>query len=210
MACIWLTRPAGTPSRIFGGVIGESTLWNPDGYCGQTWVEDQGGGHGVLIVGYNDEAADPANRYWIALNSWGTAGGNRPNGIFLLPMYMNYDCKIQESGFDWYSREFWTLDVTFNSSVEPKPNLTPYKPLGWSDKIVVSTSTGTHTDSSPLYTTDMLYVDWAVINDSDVPIRPVFMWRSMWMGLSRRHGTWILSTPVPRGTRMIIQLVPWG
>ena len=158
----------------FWGSHSESTLWNPDGYCGQTWVEGQGGGHGVLIVGYNDEAADPANRYWIALNSWGTAGGNRPNGIFLLPMYMNYDCKIQESGFDWYSREFWTLDVTFNSSVEPKPNLTPYKPLGWSDKIVVSTSTGTHTDSSPLYTTDTLYVDLAVINDSDVPITSRF------------------------------------
>ena len=45
------------------------------------------------------------------------------------------------------------------------PNLTPYLPSGWSDKIVVSKTTGTTTDSSPLYTTDTLYVDWAVINN---------------------------------------------
>jgi hypothetical protein len=30
------------------------------------------------------------------------------------------------------------------------PNLTPYKPSGWSDKIVVSTTTGTTIDSDPL------------------------------------------------------------
>ncbi len=158
----------------FWGNQGESTLWNPDDYCGHTWVEGQGGGHGVLMVGYNDEDSNPANHYWVILNSWGTAGGNRPNGLFRVPMYMNYDCKIHESHSDWYSREFWTLGVTFNPSVEPKPNLTPYKPPGWSDKIVVSTSTGTQTDISPLYTTDTLYVDWAVINDSDVPITSRF------------------------------------
>ena len=49
------------------------------------------------------------------------------------------------------------------------PNLTPYQPSGWSDKIVVTNKTGcTSTacmDSSPLYTTDTLYVDWAVINN---------------------------------------------
>ena len=152
----------------------ESTFWNPDDYCGHTWVEGQGGGHGVLIVGYNDEDPNPANHYWIVLNSWGTAGGGRPNGLFRLPMYMNYDCTIHESGFDWYSREFWTLNVTFNPSAQPKPNLTPYTPPGWSDKIVVSTSPGTHIDSNPLYATDTLYVDWAVINDSDAAITSRF------------------------------------
>ena len=45
------------------------------------------------------------------------------------------------------------------------PNLTPYQPSGWSDKIVVSTTTGTTTDNSPIYTTDTLYVDWAVVNN---------------------------------------------
>jgi hypothetical protein len=48
------------------------------------------------------------------------------------------------------------------------PNVTPYQPSGWSDKIVVTNKTGCTTtsciDSSPLYATDTLYVDWAVIN----------------------------------------------
>ncbi|MDX6290478.1 MAG: hypothetical protein QOH42_2277 [Blastocatellia bacterium] len=45
------------------------------------------------------------------------------------------------------------------------PNLTPYQPSGWSDKIVVSKVTGTNTDSTPLTTSDTLYIDWAVINN---------------------------------------------
>ncbi len=53
-----------------------------------------------------------------------------------------------------------TITVTTLS----QPNLTPYTPSGWSAPIVVSTTTGTNTDSSPLYTTSNLYVDWAVAN----------------------------------------------
>ena len=53
----------------------------------------------------------------------------------------------------------------FSLSVFALPNLTPYQPTGWSDKIVVSTVTGTSTDSSPLTTADTLFVDWAVINN---------------------------------------------
>lgn len=48
------------------------------------------------------------------------------------------------------------------------PNLFPYKPDGWSDKIVVSTITGTNTDSSPLNPTDYLFIDWAILNNSTV------------------------------------------
>ena len=45
------------------------------------------------------------------------------------------------------------------------PNLTPYKPFGWSDKIVVTRSTGSTTDDTDLTPTDTLYVNWAVINN---------------------------------------------
>ena len=48
------------------------------------------------------------------------------------------------------------------------PNLTPYQPAGWSDKIVVSTTTGTTTDSPSFSTADTLYVDWAVVNNGDM------------------------------------------
>src|SRR5262249_49928196 len=58
-------------------------------------------------------------------------------------------------------------DATFTTSACPPPgtpNLTPFKPSTWSDKIVVSNVTGTTSDASPLLTTDSLYVDWAVRN----------------------------------------------
>ena len=61
--------------------------------------------------------------------------------------------------------------ITVGSAPPPtnKPNLTPYKPQGWSDKIVVTNKTGCTayncTDSSPLLPTDTFYVDWAVINN---------------------------------------------
>ena len=54
-----------------------------------------------------------------------------------------------------------TLNLSFTVGV---PNLTPYQPAGWSDKIVVSKQAGTNSDDSPLYSTDTLYVDWSGIN----------------------------------------------
>ncbi|TVM02905.1 MAG: hypothetical protein CV087_07830, partial [Candidatus Brocadia sp. WS118] len=53
-------------------------------------------------------------------------------------------------------------------------NLTPSQPSGWSDKIVVSKTTGTNIDSPPLYTTDTLYIDWAVINDGTGAVTDYF------------------------------------
>jgi hypothetical protein len=50
------------------------------------------------------------------------------------------------------------------------PNLTPYQPPGWSDKIVVATAAGVTTDSSPLIPSDTLYVSWGAINNGNVSI----------------------------------------
>jgi subtilase family serine protease len=55
-----------------------------------------------------------------------------------------------------------------------QPNLTPVQPSGWSDKIVVSTATGTNTDSATLRTTDTLVVDWAVINNGSAAVSSSF------------------------------------
>ena len=49
-------------------------------------------------------------------------------------------------------------------------NLTPYKMSGWSDKIVVSNTSGGTTDSNPLYMSDILSISWALINDGDAKI----------------------------------------
>jgi hypothetical protein len=54
--------------------------------------------------------------------------------------------------------------LLFSISAIAQPNLTPYQPSGWSDKIVVSTVTGTSTDAATLLPTDTLYVDWSVAN----------------------------------------------
>ena len=59
-------------------------------------------------------------------------------------------------------------------SVSGLPDLTAYKPLGWSDNIVVSTGTGGHTDSATLYSNQNLYVDWAVINSGTSDINSTF------------------------------------
>ena len=65
--------------------------------------------------------------------------------------------------------EFNEFDNTLSRTITVKaavgPNLTPYKPTSWADKIVLSTTTGTHTDDSPLTSDDTLYLDWAVINN---------------------------------------------
>ncbi len=89
----------------------ESAIWNPDYSCGTTWKAG-GGGHAVLCVGYNDEAGTE-NDYWIMLNSWGTASGNRPNGLFRVDMHMDYDC-IHWDPFpiSYYSFYWQTLDIS--------------------------------------------------------------------------------------------------
>lgn len=55
-------------------------------------------------------------------------------------------------------------DVTL-SATQALPNLTPYQPSGWSNKIVISKSTGTNTDDGTITSNDNVYVDWAYINN---------------------------------------------
>ncbi len=53
------------------------------------------------------------------------------------------------------------------------PNLTKFTPGGWSDSIVISTTTGTNTDNSPLLPSSTLFVDFAIIN-SGTAVAPSF------------------------------------
>jgi hypothetical protein len=112
------TKADGDNFKSFWNNQGETVIWNPDFSCGHTW--SQGWGHAVLCVGYNDD--DPNNRYWVIVNSWGTAGGGRPNGIFRLDMDMNYDCTFYDGAL-YYSFYWQTLDIDYGSIVQPKPDL---------------------------------------------------------------------------------------
>ena len=63
---------------------------------------------------------------------------------------------------------------TISVATVSQPNLTPYQPSGWSDKIVVSRATGNNTDSTSLTTADTLYLDWAVINNGNAAAGSLF------------------------------------
>ena len=54
------------------------------------------------------------------------------------------------------------------------PNLAPYKPTAWSDKLIISSATGTTEDASVFSPTDELYVDYAYINNGTAPANGTF------------------------------------
>ncbi len=95
----------------------ESTVWKPDFACGKAYNDREGGGHAVLCVGYND--TDPSNRYWIMLNSWG-APSNRPNGLFLMSMDMDYDCSYPGMGNAFY---WMTLNISYSNAPPSIPSI---------------------------------------------------------------------------------------
>jgi len=100
--------------RAFWSTRAEDDLsWRPDASCGKTL--SGGGAHEVLLVGYDDTDPDPARHYWLALNSWGTTA-RRPNGLFRVPMAMNYDCTYVYPGHGSDSSlAFEALDIQFAS-----------------------------------------------------------------------------------------------
>ena len=74
-----------------------------------------------------------------------------------------------------------------------QPNLTPFQPSGWSDKIVVSNVTGTTTDTT-LKTTDTIFVDWAEINNGTAATTATFTSRLLVDGVER--GSWFTNPPL--------------
>ena len=54
------------------------------------------------------------------------------------------------------------------------PNLRPHKPRGWSDVIVVSNRQGDNLNTRRLAPSDIIYVDFAVINGGSSPVTRPF------------------------------------
>jgi len=170
----------------------EDDIFNYDYSCDHTWVDGEGGGHAVLIVGYNDD--DPENSYWLALNSWGTTA-HRPHGLFRIDMDMNYDCVTYYQGIPDKSHFFQTLNVEFtegstttttgplttttttiSSTTTTAPldiNLKPYTPSGWSGPIVPSSAMETNIVNT-LCGRKPTYIDIAFANFGSSDITETF------------------------------------
>ncbi len=86
-------------------------------------------------------------------------------------------------------------NFTGTSGTNSLPNLTPYQPAGWSDKIVVSNTSGKTTDSSPLYSTNNLYIDWAVINNGTAATNKTFYTNLYVDGVQK--ASWSYSSQLP-------------
>ena len=79
-----------------------------------------------------------------------------------------------------------------------QPNLTPYRPPGWPDKIVVSKRAGTNADDIPLTDDDTLYVDYSVLNSGtasgsfyvDLYVDGTFRVRFGWFDLYANYYLW--------------------
>ena len=102
----------------------ETAVFNLSAYDARPW-SSTGGAHAVLVVGYDD--TDPANPYWLVLNSWGDANGLRPRGTFRLSMKLPYDGFYQGT-VSIPSSEWETVSVRFADETGPTPTVTPVTP----------------------------------------------------------------------------------
>ena len=72
---------------------------------------------------------------------------------------------------DTYGSDTGTLDVmqlyVYYHWDEGEPDLEPYQPGGWDNKLVISNVTGTTTSASTIYHDEAVYVDWSCVNSGD-------------------------------------------
>ena len=128
----------------------------------------------VLFYFWNNSEPNLDWFEWRASTDGYTFYGFGVNGDWSSWNYVNYDlASLCGNSTVWIAFRFISDSVITNQGafvddiVLQKtlgPNLAPYQPSGWSDKIVVSTNTGDSTDDAPLTINDTLYVDWAIAN----------------------------------------------
>jgi hypothetical protein len=80
---------------------------------------------------------------------------------------------VNTKSFNWL-QAILAISVFISAVAARAQTITPYQPSGWSDKVVVTTTSGSTTDTSPLFTTNDLYVDWAIANTTGTPANSTF------------------------------------
>jgi C1A family cysteine protease len=145
--------------------------------------QDVIGGHLVCIIGYDD-----SQNCWIVKNSWGAGWGE--NGFFRIGYGETSGSSLTTFGLEALDLSYGDpVSTTTTTSIlatttttsapeDESPNVKPCAPYGWSYPIVPSSEQGT-SDFNPA--SDVLYpaprktyVDFAVCNDSDVPLSRSF------------------------------------
>ena len=141
-------------------------------------------GHTIVGVGYDDSSNTVyIHDTWDYGNHTMTWGGSY-------------------SGMQLYSVSI----VNMQATTVTQPNLTPYQPAGWSDKIVVSNTTGTINDTTPFYTTDSLYVDWSVINNGTTSTTSTF-YTTLYVD-DVAQNTWYTDSPL--GINQNVQILDYS
>ncbi len=97
----------------------ESAVINFDKYVG-TELDEDSGGHAVVCVGYNDDAPQLENQYWVMLNSWGNANGARPNACFHVSMNLDYGRTLENGDTEIYSYYWSVLDAGFSETMKKR------------------------------------------------------------------------------------------
>jgi hypothetical protein len=104
----------------------EATLWpNINAWCHTGWDTNTAGGHAIVLLGYDDSDANPANHYWLLLNSWGPSSG-RPNNLLRIPQLIDYDCYYTFPGTGGY----WAIGCTYFDVVFAATNRPPVAVAG--------------------------------------------------------------------------------
>ncbi len=88
-----------------------------------------------------------------------------------------------------------------------QPDLTPYQPTGWSDKLVISTITGTTTNASQITTADQLYIDWSYLNQGSASLTSTVAIRLLLDGtvIQTWNDNWTSSVPVNPSAYRVVQ-----
>lgn len=96
----------------------ETAIINLDKYPVAPW--NDGAGHGVVCVGYNDDAPELENQYWIILNSWGNSKDKRANGCFRLSMNLNYSKQLTQETSTFYAYQWSVINVNFSETMNKR------------------------------------------------------------------------------------------